>query len=283
MNGIIDKKIFSSSITEFDNSYQKFSNNHLPVYKEFYVESTDDAEFYGYYLAEMYRVPKLTRFHGCNGKEEVLREYKQYNGKKAGFIVDLDYLPFDKLKYEKVIVTSGYSMENFFFYNDGKNYNFMKVFKEYYPNYNTRVTKMNQYLNELMEYKNKYLLYYAFFKTCMEFSNNRRLMNNHIKIKDLIDCNDDINEIIKSEISNFEPAFRNIFKSKYDNNLELLKHSDFMMIRGHDIFDHLVDFLRKDGKTVKKSRILQLAYGMNMPSDFMNQISLSTSDNSNGE
>lgn len=272
MNGMINKEIFTSSINENDNSYQKFSGNHLPIYKEFYVESTDDAEFYGFYLAKIYRVPKLTKFHGCNGKEEVLREYTKYNGKKAGFIVDLDYLPMNKSKYEKVIVTPGYSMENFFFYNDGKDYNFKFLFNEYYKNYNRRKIKIEAYLGELQKYKENYLHYYAFFKTCMEFSNNNGVSKKHLQIKDIIESDYNIEEDIELEISSFNSILQKMFRTKYEKNIELLKKTDCMMIRGHDIFDHLIEFLKKDFTFIKKSHVLKLAYDMNMPDDFKNQI-----------
>ena len=77
---MLDKETFVNSINQYDNSYQKFSNNHIPTYKEYYVESSDDAEFYSYYLARIYHLPQLTKCYGCNGKKEVLREYKNYKG-----------------------------------------------------------------------------------------------------------------------------------------------------------------------------------------------------------
>ena len=70
MNNKITKTEFTNSISVNDNSYQKFYNNHIPSYKEYYVESRDDAEFYGYFLADLYRVPKLLKLYGCNGKKD---------------------------------------------------------------------------------------------------------------------------------------------------------------------------------------------------------------------
>lgn len=273
MNGIIDKKVFASAISKYDNSYQKFSNPHIPTYKEFFVESRDDAEFYGYYLATMYRVPKLNKCYGCNGKKEVLREYQKYTGKKAGFIVDLDYLPFDKRKYEKVIVTTGYSMENFFFYKEDSTYNFELVF-DYYYSKEVRDDKINQFLTELNEFKEKYLLYYAFFKTCMELNGNYRLLNNHIRIKDLVENDKNVSKMIDLEIANIDIKLQVLFRKKYNDNINSLNESGFMLIRGHDIFDFLVDYLQRDGKNVKVSTILQLAYGMNMPNEFYEQINI---------
>ena len=221
----------------------------------------------------MYRVPKLNKCYGCNGKKEVLREYQKYTGKKAGFIVDLDYLPFDKRKYEKVIVTTGYSMENFFFYKEDSTYNFELVF-DYYYSKEVRDDKINQFLTELNEFKEKYLLYYAFFKTCMELNGNYRLLNNHIRIKDLVENDKNVSKMIDLEIANIDIKLQVLFRKKYNDNINSLNESGFMLIRGHDIFDFLVDYLQRDGKNVKVSTILQLAYGMNMPNEFYEQINI---------
>lgn len=266
------KNDFMNSINEYDNSYQKFYNNHIPAYKEFYVESKDDAEFYGYYLADLYRVPKLSKLYGCNGKKEVLREYSKYKGKKAGFIVDLDYLPIDKNKYEKVIVTTGYSMENFYFYKVNNNFNFEVIFEHYYPNDKIRKLKLEQYLSELNHFKEQYLLYFAYFKTCMEFSTGNNMFNSHIKIKQMIDTNNNVELIINNELASLNNNFKVKFTSKYKKNIDYLRESNYMMLRGHDVFDHLINFLKEDGKYVKVSEVLKLASKMEIPEDFENQI-----------
>ena len=268
---MLDKETFVNSINQYDNSYQKFSNNHIPTYKEYYVESSDDAEFYSYYLARIYHLPQLTKCYGCNGKKEVLREYKNYKGKKAGFIVDLDYLPFDRRQYEKLIVTTGYSMENFFFYNDSKNYNFEKIFKFFYgPNNYKR--KVNEYLKQLNDFKEKCLLYYAFFKTCMEFSNKYVQLNNHMRIKDLvINESDNIEQLIDEEIDHLDKSIQIKFKERYEENKTEISSSGYMMIRGHDIFDHLTNYLKNDILYVKSSKIRRLAYDMQIPSEFEEQ------------
>lgn len=268
---MIDNKKFVDSINEYDCAYQKFANNHLPSYKEYFVESSDDAKFYSYYLATIHHLPQLMKCYGCDGKEEVLREYSKYTGKKAGFIVDLDYLPFDRKKYEKVIVTTGYSMENFFFYNDGFRYNFEKIFMYYFSSNYKKM--LNTYMNELCNYINKYQNYYAFFKTCMEFSGGGKTFNNHLKIKDLLKKNEiDLSIEIEKEINALDPKFRERFKERDAINYNIIGEADYMLIRGHDIFDHLFDFLIEHGVQPKKYKILELAYGMKIPKDFLNQL-----------
>ena len=272
MNNKITKTEFTNSISVNDNSYQKFYNNHIPSYKEYYVESRDDAEFYGYFLADLYKVPKLLKLYGCNGKKEVLREYTKYTGKKAGFIVDLDYLPIDKIKYSKVIITTGYSMENFFFYKETDSFNFEVIFDYYYSNAKTRKLKYKEYLEELDNFKKQYLLYFAYFKTCMEFSNGLNTFNSHSKIKQLIDADDNVDELINNEIDSLNNNLKIKFSSKYKENIDYLKESNYMMLRGHDIFDHLIEFLKNDGKYVKISDIMKLASKMNIPEEFELQI-----------
>lgn len=270
MSSILEKKSFVSAINVNDNAYQKFNENHIPVYKEFYVESSDDVDFYGYYLAKMYHVPRLTKFHGCNGKKEVLAEYSKYKGKKAGFIVDLDYLPIDNKKYDKVIITTGYSMENFYFYKDNNQYNFEIIFKKYYPNNYQR--KIKEYLLSINSFKNKYLLYYAFFKTNMEFfPNNRILLKNRI-IKDLIDDDYNVEEVINLEIESLNDVLKAKFNKRYIENIKLISENEFMLLRGHDIFEHLFSFLKKDNSNVKYTDIKKMAYEMNLPDEFSLQI-----------
>ena len=271
-NGLTKEK-FVQSINEHDNSYQKFSNNHIPIYKEFYVENSDDAIFYKNYLGNIYNTFPLLKVYGCNGKKEVLKEYSKYTGKKAGFIVDKDYLPINKSKYEKVIITTGYSMENFFFFKIGEIYNFEPIFKMYYGNQANR--KIKEYIKELSKYKETYILYFAFFKTCMEFSNCTNYFNNHLKIKDIIkNLNDfdSIEELIKQEIMSLK--YHDKFYLKYLSNINELKESEYMLIRGHDIFDHLVDFIKKDGKYIKKIAVLETAKEMEIPTDFIEQITV---------
>lgn len=271
-NGLTKEK-FVQSINEYDSSYQKFSNNHIPIYKEFYVESSDDAIFYKNYLGNIYNTFPLLKVYGCNGKKEVLKEYSKYTGKKAGFIVDKDYLPINKSKYEKVIITTGYSMENFFFFKNNEMYNFEPIFKMYYGNHANR--KIKEYIKELSKYKETYILYFAFFKTCMEFSNGTNYFNNHLKIKDIIkNLNDfdNIEELIRQEIMSLK--YHDKFYSKYLNNIDELKDSEYMLIRGHDIFDHLVDFIKKDGKYIKKIAVLETAKEMEIPTDFLEQITI---------
>ena len=178
MNNTISKEKFLSSISEYDNAYQKFYNNHIPVFKEFYVESVDDAEFYGYFLAKIYQIPKLLKCYGCNGKKEVLKEYSRYNGKKAGFIVDLDYIPIDN-KYDKVIVTSGYSMENFFFYEKNNKFNFEFIFDQIYKDPIESKIKIIDFTKKIIEFKEKYVYYYAYFKTSMEMFYKSHNNNSH--------------------------------------------------------------------------------------------------------
>lgn len=273
----MDRKIttndFLNAISQYDNSYQKFSNNHVPVYKEFYVESSDDAIFYSNYFYKLYNYSILSKFHGCNGKKEVLREYKKYTGKKAGFIVDLDYLPINKTEYEKVILTTGYSMENFIFFNNGQRFNFESIFQYYYPNSNVCRKMVEKYLVELREFKEKNLLYFAYFKTCMEFSYGNNFINSHLKIKNFINSDVNIAELIDNEIKSLNSFIKPKFNKKYQENIQQLNDSQFMLIRGHDILDHLIDFIKKDGKHVKIYDVMKMASTMEIPESFLLQIS----------
>jgi len=80
---MIDKDTFISSINENDCAYQLFANNHLPTYKEYYVEGEgDDVRFYKYYLAKIHHLPEVVNLYGCQRREDVLRKYKEYTGKR---------------------------------------------------------------------------------------------------------------------------------------------------------------------------------------------------------
>ena len=165
-------------------------------------------------------------------------------------------------------------MENFFFYNDNGKFNFESIFKYYYPNRNVMKNKLNKYINELNLFKEKYLLYFAFFKTCMEFSSFSKIFNSHQKIKVLVEESENIEKLIEKEISCLNIYIQRKFISKYKDNVDILNSSGYMLIRGHDVFDHLIDFLKKDGKYVKKMEILKLSSNMAMPDDFLNKISI---------
>ena len=93
-------------------------------------------------------------------------------------------------------------------------------------------------------------------------------------MKDLIEDGQDVSELISSEIENLNDKIKYKFKSRYQENIELIKKSNFMLLRGHDVFDHLFEFLKIDNKNLKKSFIRKLSYEMHIPEDFKGQIDL---------
>ena len=262
MNDKSFDQIFLNAMSSYDNSYQKFSSVNKPIYKELYVESQDDVLFYSNFLTDHYT------FHVCNNKDEVLREARKYNGKKAGFIVDLDYLPFDQTQYDNLIVTTGYSMENFYFYKEGKKINLENVFKHYYKNYEVA---LYNYKNALENFKKQYLEYYALFKTCMEFKTCKGF-DKKVCYTDIFDSCEDVNSLIEKEIQALNKSTQEKFKMKFHENIILIEKNGYMLLRGHDIFNHLIALLNKDKNIVHFSELMKLARNLEMPSHFEKQI-----------
>lgn len=132
---------------------------------------------------------------------------------------------------------------------------------------------MANIIGDRMNYfKNKHLLYYAYFKTCMEFSYKNILCDKHILVKDLLGENNNIADLINNEIDCLNYKIRYKFKLRYEQNIEIIKAEEYMLLRGHDVFEHLVDFLINDNKFIKGSYIRKLAYEMIIPKTFEKQI-----------
>ena len=84
-------------------SVKEKQNLELCSNKEIYVEGYEDELFYRKFLAKIYDCSTLnTDFVVCHNKDSVLLSSKKYDGTKKKFIVDLDYLPFDREKYNNL-------------------------------------------------------------------------------------------------------------------------------------------------------------------------------------
>lgn len=246
---------FVNSIDSTDLSYKKFSNTRK--YKEIYVEGYEDELFYRKFLAKMYDCSTLnTDFVVCHNKDEVLLSSKKYAGTKKKFIVDLDYLPFDREKYNSLAITTGYSMENFIFYKHSNKYNYELIFEKLYKNkFSLMINRLKEYKKELEKFKKKGLYYFAFLKTCMEFTSKYEFIDAHKNIEKI---NYSENAILK-EIDDMYPSRKERFLNRYEENKKIIFNSDCMLMRGHDLFDHLFHFLQIDFPTLTKKDLYNLA------------------------
>lgn len=267
MHSKLTTEKFISSINSYDIAYQKFSNKKSVI--KFCVEGIDDVNFYKHYLSKELSIPsELIQCYACNGRDYVLREYNNNPNKYDIFIIDLDYVPLNTLKYKDIICTTGYSMENFLFYEYNEKYNFYFIFREYYPIKESRRYAIDKFQRHLFNYKNKYVKYYAYYKTCMEIYGGK----NFIKIKGINIEDENYEDLIEQEISSLDKIKKETFIKKYDENINLIINSGYLLIRGHDLFNLLLEFLKKDNKDVKLSDLFKLSRKMQVPHDFKSKV-----------
>ncbi len=252
--------------------------------KIIFVEGYDDVIFYKQFFQRIFhdKMPKISCYEG---KSKVLTACRKNNNPNYFYIVDNDYENLETIKKEakNLFVTTGYSMENFFFYsNNDINYdnikNFFKCFfDKYYDNINRSdleiqlMKKQDEFRQELENYKNETILYYAYHRafTYNDFSfPKKRFIGKNIK-KEV----DDFIAEIKTELDNYQPMQKDIIESNINDSLSTIKDNNYLWIRGHDIFDFLLDYLNNNLDLFKVNEItskmvLECASGLQIPKEF---------------
>lgn len=260
---------FTTAISEDDYSYHVFSKSE--TYRTIYVEGKEDKIFYCEFLSgiDEWSQPN-TKFIVCNGRDNVLDEAMNYLGKKKKFIVDLDYLPFPADKYSNLAVTTGYSMENFIFYQHNDRYNYSNIFKYLYKDKLQKKTdtiwesKYAEFEKELKKYKKSTLYYFAFLKTCVELSNSYEQLDVHRDIEEI----NYSEEVILESISSMNIYKKDLFLVRYEENKKAINDSNLMLIRGHNLFKIMLKFLRRDFKKLSKNDLYSLANNLTIPEEF---------------
>lgn len=236
------------------------------------VEGPEDISFYRAYLLNVYDdlyIPNIKCVN--NGKKEVLKLAKNNLSKDNKYIVDLDYDSKDKLDKYGVISTTGYSMENFYFYIDKENNNLKKLIDILCYEY-AMVQKAEDYIEyELLKVLNNHienkLYYYAYMKTLHEY--NRPFSKNVKEVES------NYLEVINSELEAYSEYEKNKIKAKFEENINLIKNSKYLFIRGHDLFDLMFEYFTNckyvDSSKITKKYIYSLAEYLYVPKEFKNQ------------
>lgn len=238
-----------------------------------YVEGYQDEIFYKRFLSGLFK-KNMPRFARLNGKFNVLNISKYNENKKALFIVDKDY-NIDNENYENsnLIFTSGYSMENFFYYLD-ENYNnidiFITNFIEKYTGHKADYFIEQKFVNglkqSLNEYKENTINYYALMKTLVGVDMSLKFISSPTDVIDF--CNEQIIDFSKYG------SKKSIIETRFNENVEFIKKSGFMWIRGHDLFEVTKDYLNKVKielgvfDEIDDKKILECAEGLNIPKNF---------------
>ena len=237
------------------------------------VEGPEDISFYRAYLLNVYDdlyIPNIICVN--NGKKEVLKLAKNNLSKVNKYIVDLDYDSKDKLDKCGVISTTGYSMENFYFYIDKDNNNLLKLINMICDDY-SMVVRAEDYIEyELMKVLTNYIdnkiYYYAYMKTLHEYN---RPFSKNVKEE-----TENYLEVINNELDAYSEFERNKIKSKLEDNISFIKDSKFLFIRGHDLFDLMYEYFTNckyiDNKKITKKYIYSLAEYLYVPEEFKNKL-----------
>lgn len=258
-----NKNLYNNDIFNF-----KKNTKHLII-----VEGPEDISFYRAYLLNIYDemyIPNITCVN--NGKKEVLKLAKNNNSKFNKYIVDLDYDNKDKLTKSGAISTTGYSMENFYFYIDKDNNNLKKVIDIVCYDY-AMVKKAEDYIEyELLKVINNHienkLYYYAYMKTLHEYN---RPFSKSVKEE-----TSNYLEVINSELDAYSKYEKKKIKTKFEENIKFIKDSKYLFIRGHDLFDLMHEYFTNckyiDNSKITKKYIYSLAEYLYVPEDFKEQL-----------
>ncbi len=265
------------------NSFQKASNkdlynNELFNYKtnkkdSIIVEGPEDISFYRSYLLNVYDDLFIPNIKCVNdGKKEVLKLARNNIVKSNKYIVDLDYDNKDKLESYGVVSTTGYSMENFYFYIDEDNNNLSELIKVICKDYGI-VYKAEDFIEyelikKLNEYIDNKLYYYAYMKTLHEFN---RPFSKNVKEE-----TNNFKEVINNELEGYSEYERNKIKSRLIDNINLIKDSKYLYIRGHDLFDIMYEYFTEcmfiDNSKITKRYLYSLAEYLYVPEEFKKKL-----------
>lgn len=238
----ISKKSFIEESNPYLANKSPFSEKNRSI---IYVEGYDDLLFYNgfleFYFSNILRKPNI---YCGNSKKGVLKCMKNTQNDKNKYIVDSDYDSKQELIDKGIIVTTGYSMENFYFYIDENGDNLTKILELVYDKLSNKSVSFdyfyNSFINDLNIYYEKNLLFFAYMKTLhsmgFEWSQS---------VKELFDNNNDYSKEIDNELNALNDFQKELMKMQIENNIKELKESKFMLIRGHNIFDFMVDYFNK--------------------------------------
>lgn len=249
-----------------------------------YVEGYDDEKFYTVFLKEKFLDYDFhIKIAGSNGRHDVIEKAQQDILKKQIYVIDADYeyeANKDLKKNYNIIITSGYSMENFFFYNLKEKNNLKIFFETIQKKYKLQPCECDyDEFNKILElfFKNTLPVHayrMAEQKICGRW---KKTINEEIG-EDLsfsYDYEDEINKIISEYNDSKKKEFLK-YKAKFSVKI---RKNGYMLIRGHDLYNLLIGFLKKKIINAGYSTILndnekfyEYCYGFFIPDEFMEQI-----------
>lgn len=279
-------KMIKASLKE--NSNNTIFREHKKSSQIIFVEGIEDVTFYRRFFQRIYhdKIPKIACY---NGKTKVLTACRKNTNPNYLYIVDNDYenLEADKKATKNLFVTTGYSMENFFFYsNEDINYdnirNFFRCFfDKYYDNINRSdlevqlIKKIDEFKQDLENYKKITIKYYAYHRAFTYNDFNFPKIGFKENIENEVD---EFIEEIEKELENYQLLQKNIIQKTIDESIAIIENSNYLWIRGHDLFDFLLDYLNKNISYFKVNKItnnmiLECASYLQIPKEFKNNIS----------
>ena len=256
----MDKNNFKSSSNPYLANNTRFNPKQNKLKTTLYVEGYDDLVVYG--KTDIGNYYNITI---AGNRENVLKSVQIDN--KARGIVDSDYEINTNMNRD-ITLTTGYSMENFFFYKTPSINNLESLLS----NLTTQVNKdklINEILDSLNSFINRYIIYFAYCKSQTELgyrwnTNITEAVNNG---------SNNVNRLIENEINSLNPKPSRVLRTKIIQNKAIILSKGFMMIRGHNIFDFLLNDLKINPMIYKhnlrKKDIYNLVNKISFPDSFL--------------
>lgn len=271
-----------ANVSKFINASNKNLGNNV-VFKQIaksctiiFVEGEDDIIFYKHFLCDLYN-KQVPQFAKSSGKESVIDISIRNDNKQFLYIIDHDYDGLRKYSIirDNVLLTTGYSMENFFFYEmngnhqSNINYFFETFVDRYYRGMNPDLycsELVKEFLKELNVYKQTTLPYYASRFTMALRGHNLCFYSS---IKEIVR---EIDENIPNLLSLFDESF----KKEFEERKKYIDGNGYLWLRGHDIFNLLTDFLNRKKSDffldeINKKMVLECACNLKIPQEFKDQ------------
>ena len=207
----INKNLF---IDESNPSLGNKSPFHEKRRSTIYVEGYDDLLFYKKYLDFYYRdLLFKPNIYYLRSKKEVLNSFIDDINNKNKYIVDSDYDSKQELIDKGVIVTTGYSMENFYFYIDSNANNIKSLMRLIYDKLSNKKQSFDKFyenfLKELNLFYDNSILFFAYMKTLHSLGRG---------------WSKDVRELFERELD-YSTEIDNELSSLNDFERELIKYS----------------------------------------------------------